>query len=238
MNKIISFLKNNWKLISIVGGILIVFIIFNSVNNGYHRQEIKSLQSQIEFKEKKYNKTLDTLKIYKDSSKYYKEIAYSKDIRIYNLEAKVKIIQKEKEAVLSLLNNLSLGEIENFFNKRYYNIPKSNIKLGLDKNMGNEVVKELIEKDYITQEYSISKEINNTLKGQVDTLKTSLGYSEKALIQADTALNIRSQQLKLANDMNKLFKEDLKKAKRKSFWNTVKGIGVGLVTGITVMIVK
>jgi hypothetical protein len=73
-----------------------------------------------------------------------------------------------------------------------------------------------------------------SLTSQVNTLKTSLNFSKLALVSADSAIVARSKQFELQQQVSNLLKEDLKTAKKKAFWNKIKGTAVGVVVGLTV----
>ena len=88
------------------------------------------------------------------------------------------------------------------------------------------------------QEIAVEKETNSLLTGQVDTLKLSLNYSKLALSQADSAIAIRNDQLKISKDLNDILKKDLKTAKRKAFWNQIKFTIAGAAAGSALVILS
>jgi hypothetical protein len=232
MNLILDFiLKNKKTLIAIIVFIL-MFILFGLFSNKYHKKEIKILEKQIAEKEVQFQEVVKEKEKLQDSSEYYEAAAYKADLAVAQTKAKAEKLRKEKDAALAALHNLPKEVIDSFFVKRYVNIKKSGIDLSLDKNVGNEVVKELTEKDYLVTEIAIEKDQNKLLFGQVDTLKTSLIFSKSALIKADSAIRIKTQQLQISKNLVDLLEQDLKTAKRKAFWGRVKGVGIGVAAGV------
>jgi hypothetical protein len=224
----------NKKLLLITGGLVLGFVAYNSFNTKYHKKEIQVLEEVIEQKEEQFQEVVAEKEKLQDSSNYFEELAYETDKKVEESKAKAERLRKEKEAILDALRDLPIDVIDSFFVKRYANITPAYVGLEIDQNVGNEIVVELVEKDHLVQEVAVEKETNNLLTGQVDTLKISLNYSKLALSQADSAIAIRNDQLKVSKDLIDLLNKDLKTAKRKAFWNNFKGIAVGIAAGVTV----
>ena len=100
--------------------------------------------------------------------------------------------------------------------------------LELDKNVGNEIIVELVEKDHLVGELATAENLSNTLGVQVKSLESSLMFSKAALSQADSAIALKSKQFEMQQQVSDLLKQDLKTAKNKAFWNKWKGAGVGI----------
>jgi hypothetical protein len=226
----------NKRLLLIIAGLVLGFIIFNSINTKYHKKEIKVLEQVIEQKEEQFQEVIAEKEKLQDSSNYFEELAYQFDEKVEESKAKAERLRKEKQAILDALRDLPIDVIDSFFVKRYANVTPAYIGLEIDQNVGNEIVVELVEKDHLVQEIAAEKEINDLLTGQVDTLKISLDYSKLALSQADSAIIIKSNQLKVSKDLIDLLNKDLKTAKRKAFWNNFKGVAIGIAAGVTVSI--
>jgi hypothetical protein len=224
----------NKKLLLITGGLVLGFVAYNSFNTKYHKKEIQVLEEVIEQKEEQFQEVVAEKEKLQDSSNYFEELAYETDKKVEESKAKAERLRKEKQAILDALRDLPIDVIDSFFVKRYANVTPAYVGLEIDQNVGNEIVVELVEKDHLVQEVAIEKETNSLLTGQVDTLKISLNYSKLALSQADSAISIRNDQLKVSKDLIDLLNKDLKTAKRKAFWNNFKGIAVGLAAGVTV----
>ena len=224
----------NKKLLLITGGLVLGFVAYNSFNTKYHKKEIQVLEEVIEQKEEQFQEVVAEKEKLQDSSNYFEELAYQFDEKVEESKAKAERLRKEKEAILDALRDLPIDVIDSFFVKRYANVTPAYVGLEIDQNVGNEIVVELVEKDHLVQEVAVEKETNNLLTGQVDTLKISLNYSKLALSQADSAIAIRNDQLKVSKDLIDLLNKDLKTAKRKAFWNNFKGIAVGIAAGVTV----
>ena len=224
----------NKKLLLITGGLVLGFVAYNSINTKYHKKEIKVLEQVIEQKEEQFQEVIAEKEKLQDSSNYFEELAYETDKKVEESKAKAERLRKEKEAILDALRDLPIDVIDSFFVKRYTNVTPAYVGLEIDQNVGNEIVVELVEKDHLVQEIAVEKETNILLTGQVDTLKISLNYSKLALSQADSAIAIRNDQLKVSKDLIDVLNKDLKTAKRKAFWNNFKGIAVGIAAGVTV----
>ena len=234
LEKAKKFSTVNKKLLLITLGLILGFIAYNSINTKYHKKEIKVLEQVIEQKEEQFQEVVAEKEKIQDSSNYFEELAYQFDEKVEESKAKAERLRKEKQAILDALRDLPIDVIDSFFVKRYANVTPTYIGLEIDQNVGNEIVVELVEKDHLVQEVAAEKEINDLLTGQVDTLKISLDYSKLALSQADSAIVIRNDQLKISKELNDILKKDLKTAKRKAFWNNFKGVAIGIAAGITV----
>ena len=228
----------NKKLLLITLGLVLGFIAYNSFNTKYHKKEIKVLEQVIEQKEEQFQEVIAEKKKLQDSSNYFEELVYQADEKVEEVKIKAERLRKEKEAALATLRNLPKDVIDSFFIKRYINITPANVGLEIDQNVGNEIVVELVEKDHLTQEIAVEKETSSLLTGQVDTLKLSLNYSKLALVEADSAIAIRSNQLKVSEDLIDILKKDLKTAKRKAFWNQIKFTIAGAAAGSALIILS
>jgi hypothetical protein len=222
LEKAKKFSTVNKKLLLITLGLILGFIAYNSFNTKYHKKEIKVLEQVIEQKEEQFQEVIVEKKKLQNLSNYFEELAYQADEKVEEVKIKAERLRKEKEVALATLRNLPKDVIDSFFIKRYTDITPAYVGLEIDQNVGNEIVVELVEKDHLVQEVAAEKEINDLLAGQVDTLKISLGYSKLALSQADSAITIRNDQLKISKGLNDILKKDLKAAKRKAFWNQFK----------------
>jgi hypothetical protein len=228
----------NKRLLLIIAGLVLGFIIFNSINTKYHKKEIKVLEQVIEQKEEQFQEVIAEKEKLQDSSNYFEELAYQFDEKVEESKAKAEKLRKEKQAILDALRGLPIDVIDSFFVKRYTDVTPAYIGLEIDQNVGNEIVVELVEKDHLVQEIAAEKEINDLLTGQVDTLKLSLDYSKLALSQADSAIAIRNDQLKISKGLNDILKKDLKAAKRKAFWNQIKFTIAGAAAGSALVILS
>lgn len=238
LEKVKKFSLVNKRLLLIIAGLVLGFIIFNSINTKYHKKEIKVLEQVIEQKEEQFQEVIAEKEKLQDSSNYFEELAYQFDEKVEESKAKAERLRKEKQAILDALRGLPIDVIDSFFVKRYANVTPAYIGLEIDQNVGNEIVVELVEKDHLVQEVAAEKEINDLLTGQVDTLKLSLGYSKLALSQADSAIAIRNDQLKISKELNDILKKDLKTAKRKAFWNQFKFTIAGAAAGSALVILS
>jgi hypothetical protein len=238
LEKVKKFSLVNKRLLLIIAGLVLGFIIFNSINTKYHKKEIKVLEQVIEQKEEQFQEVIAEKEKLQDSSNYFEELAYQFDEKVEESKAKAERLRKEKQAILDALRGLPIDVIDSFFVKRYADVTPAYIGLEIDQNVGNEIVVELVEKDHLVQEVAAEKEINDLLTGQVDTLKLSLGYSKLALFQADSAIAIRNDQLKISKELNDILKKDLKAAKRKAFWNQFKFTIAGAAAGSALVILS
>jgi len=232
-----EFKNNNKKLLIVAGLIILGFLIYGIFNNSYHAKEIKALETEIGAVQKKFDAAVEEKEKLKDSSLAYETLAEQAGVEAGVFRAKAEREKKAKELALSALNNLPKDLIDTFFVKRYVDVPKSDIGLELDKNVGNAIVIELVEKDHLVGQLATSENLTTTLTTQVSTLQTSLGFSKLALVSADSAIVARSKQFELQQKVSDLLKQDLKTAKKKAFWNKLKGTAVGLAVGFTVGII-
>jgi hypothetical protein len=229
-----DFISRNKKLILLVLLLLIGFIIYNSIGNNYHKKEIKKLEEEITVIQDQFEEAVAEKERYKDSSELYEFVAETSGIMVDALKIKAEEQRKEKEKALTALRNLPKDVIDTFFITRYANVTKSDTGLELDKNVGNEIIVELVEKDHLVGELATAENLSNTLSTQVKSLETSLMFSKAALTQADSAITLKSKQFDLSQQVNDMLKKDLKTAKKKAFWNQWKGAGVGVAAGLVV----
>lgn len=232
-----SFKNNNKKLILIAGIFLLGFLIYGTFNNKYHKKEIKTLEKEISVIQEKFEAAVEEKERLKDSSEVYENLAEQAGIEADKFRNKAAKEKKDKEAALAALQNLPKDVIDTFFIKRYAEVPKSDIGLELDKNVGNAIVVELVEKDHLVGQLQTAENLTSSLTTQVGTLQTSLNFSKSALVSADSAIAAKSKQFELQQKVSDLLKEDLKTAKKKAFWNKIKGTTVGLAVGLAVGII-
>lgn len=232
-----KFKNNNAKLLVVAALIILGFLLYGTFNNSYHKKEIKALENEIGVVQKKFEAAVEEKERFKDSSEVYENLAEKEGLLADSFRAKAAKEKKDKEAALAALQNLPKDVIDTFFIKRYADVPKSDIGLELDKNVGNAIVVELVEKDHLIGQLATSENLATTLTTQVNTLQTSLSFSKSALVSADSAIVARSKQFELQQQVSNLLKEDLKTAKKKAFWNKIKGTAMGLAVGLTVGII-
>ena len=237
MNNVLNIIKKNKTPLLIIAAILLAFILYNNTNTEYHKKEIKVLKHQIEEKEEQFQEVIAEKERLQDSSEFYEVAAYKADAAVIQIKIKAEKLRKEKEEALAALNNLPKDVIDSFFVKRYVHVEKIGVDLALDQNVGNEVVKELTEKDFLVTEVIIEKDQNKLLNGQVDTLKVALNFNKSALNRADSAIKIRNQQLQISKDLVSILENDLKTAKKKAFWGRIKGVGIGVAAGIVIGVI-
>jgi hypothetical protein len=234
MNKIVDVIKRNKKLLLIVLLLLLGFFVFNSINTGYHKKEIKSLEKEIAIVQDQFEEAVAEKERFRDSSIAFEFIAEQAGDQADAFKAKAEKERKAKEAALAALRNAPKDVIDTFFVNRYINVAKSNVGLEIDQNVGNEVMIELVEKDHLVGELATAEHTNNALTTQVGALEKSLMFSKAALTSADSAIAFRSKQFELSQQVNDLLKKDLKTAKKKAFLNQFKGAGVGVAAGLVV----
>jgi len=214
---------------------VIIYFIYNYPNINYNSsRELDSLKNQIALKEILFQNAIKDKEKLQDSSNYFEQVALQYDSKVDQIKYKVNILTQEKNSALNALNNLPKATVDSFLIKRYAHITKHGTNIIIDKNVGNEIAKEVIEKDFLHNEVNLLNTKSSLLTNQVDTLKTSLSYSKQALVKADTALKIKSQQLAVSKDLNSKLEKDLKVAKRKAYWSTIKGTLVGFTLGVAV----
>ena len=229
-----KFKNNNIKLLVVAALFILAFLLYGTFSNNYHKKEIKALENEIGIVQKKFDAAIEEKEKLKDSSEVYENLAEEAGIEADKFKAKAAKEKKDKEAALAALQNLPKDVIDTFFIKRYAEVPKSDIGLEIDKSVGNAIVIELVEKDHLVGQLATSENLATSLTSQVNTLKTSLNFSKLALVSADSAIISRSKQFELQQQVSNLLKEDLKTAKKKAFWNKIKGTAVGVVVGLTV----
>lgn len=217
---------------------VIIYFIYGYSNGNYHSDsELDSLKNQIALKETLFQNAIKDKEKLQDSSNYFEQVALQYDHKVDQVKHNLYVLTQEKNNALNALNNLPKATVDSFLIKRYAHVNKHGINIIIDKNIGNEIAKEVIEKDFLNNEVNLLNTKSNLLTNQVDTLKTSLSYSKQALIKADTALKIRSQQLTVSKELNSKLEKDLKIAKRKAYWGTIKGTIVGFTLGVAVGVV-
>lgn len=234
MAKATEFIKRNKKLVLLVLLLLLGFLLFNGINNKYHKKEIKALEEEIAIVQDQFEEAVAEKERYKDSSELYEGIAEQSDILIDALKVKAEQQRKAKEEALAALQNLPKEVIDTFFVKRYDTVTKAGIDLALDQKVGNAIVVELVEKDHLVGELATSKEENSELNNQVGSLQKALMFSKAALVSADTAIAHKSRQFEMQKQISEYLKQDLNAAKNKAFWNKFKGAGVGVAAGVLV----
>lgn len=232
-----GFLSENRTSIIILLVLALALYALNSVKNNYHKVEIKALEAQIEKREKDFRKVLEEKIRLQDSSNYYERIAEQAGEEAAFYRGKAEEERKAKEKALRILASIPKEVIDSFFARRYVSVPKSNIVLNIDKNVGNEIVIELVEKDHLERELGLVQQENNALDSQVVSLGSSLRYSKEALLQADSAIVIKVQQLDLSRQSSDLLKKDLDAAKKEAFWNKWRGAGIGVAVGVVLSLI-
>ncbi len=234
MAKATEFIKRNKKLVLLVLLLLLGFLLFNGINNKYHKKEIKALEEEIAIVQDQFEEAVEEKERFRDSSMTYELAAEQAGAEASAFKAKAAKERKAKEEALAALRNLPKDVIDTFFINRYVNVTKSDIGLEIDKNVGNEIIVELVEKDHLVGELATAENLSNTLGVQVKSLESSLMFSKAALSQADSAIAFRTKQFELSQQVSDLLKKDLKTAKNKAFWNKFKGAGVGVAAGVMV----
>ena len=234
MAKATEFIRRNKKLVLLVLLLLLGFLLFNGINNKYHKKEIKALEEEIAIVQDQFEEAVEEKERFRDSSMTYELAAEQAGAEASAFKAKAAKERKAKEEALAALQNLPKDVIDTFFINRYVNVPKSDIGLEIDKNVGNEIVIELIEKDHLVGELATAEHLSNTLGVQVKSLESSLMFSKAALVSADTAIARKSRQFEMQKQISEYLKQDLNAAKNKAFWNKFKGAGVGVAAGVLV----
>lgn len=234
MSQIKNLAKENKKTIWLAILLLLGFFIYGSFNNKYHNQEVKELEKEIAVVQDQFEEAFNEKERFRDSSIAYELLAEQAEDEADAFKAKAAKERKAKEEALAALRNLPKDVIDTFFINRYVNVTKSDIGLELDKNVGNEIIVELVEKDHLVGELATAENLSNTLSVQVKSLESSLMFSKAALVSADSAIALKSKQFDLSQQVNEYLKKDLKTAKNKAFWNKWKGAGVGIGAGVLV----
>jgi cell division protein FtsB len=222
----LDFITRNRKLLVTILVVLLSYIIYSTFNSKYQTKEIKKLEKQIEVKEELFQNAIKEKERLKDSSEFYEGIANSLDELVEKQTDQIENLRYEKNAALK-----KVRDVDAFLKERYAHVEKAGSSILVDKNDSKEIVNELVEKDFLVQEVALLNTKTVTLSEQVSTLRTSLDFSKLALQQADTAIVRRSEQLEISLNINKMLKEDLNKARKKAFWNNIKGIAIGVGAG-------
>ena len=234
MSQVKKFAKENKKILWLAILLLLGFFIYDSFSNNYHKKEIKALEKEITIIQDQFEEAVNEKERFRDSSMAYELAAEQAGVEADAFKAKAAKERKAKEEALAALRNLPKDVIDTFFINRYVNVTKSDIGLEIDKNVGNEIIVELVEKDHLVGELATAENLSNTLGVQVKSLESSLMFSKAALSQADSAIAFRTKQFELSQQVSDLLKKDLKTAKNKAFWNKFKGAGVGVAAGVMV----
>ena len=222
----LDFITRNRKLLVTILIVLLSYIIYSTFNSKYQTKEIKKLEKQIEIKEELFQEAIKEKERLKDSSEFYEGIANSLDELVEEQTDQIENLRFEKNIALK-----KVRDVDAFLKERYAHIEKAGSNIVVDKNDGKAIVDELVEKDFLVQEVVLLNSKTVTLSEQVTTLRSSLDFSKLALQQADTAIVRRSEQLEISLNINKMLKEDLNKARKKAFWNNIKGIAIGVGAG-------
>ena len=234
MSQLKDLVKENKKTVWLALLLLLGFFIYGSFSNSYHKEEIKELEKEIAIVQDQFEEAFNEKERFRDSSIAYELLAEQAGDEADAFKAKAAKERKAKEEALAALRNLPKEVIDTFFVNRYANVSKSGVDLALDKNVGNEIIVELVEKDHLIGELATAENLSNTLGVQVKSLQTSLDFSKSALSKADSAIALKSKQFELQQQVSDLLKKDLKTAKKKAFWNQWKGAGVGIAAGLVV----
>jgi cell division protein FtsB len=222
----LDFITRNRKLLVTILIVLLSYIIYSTFNSKYQTKEIKKLEKQIEIKEELFQEAIKEKERLKDSSEFYEGIANNLDALVEKQTDQIENLRYEKNIALK-----KVRDVDAFLKERYAHIGKAGSSIVVDKNDGKAIVDELVEKDFLVQEVVLLNSKTVTLSEQVTTLRSSLDFSKLALQQADTAIVRRSEQLEISLNINKMLKEDLNKARKKAFWNNIKGIAIGVGAG-------
>ena len=234
MSQIKNLAKENKKTVWLALLLLLGFFIYGSFSNSYHAKEIKELEKEIAVVQDQFEEAVNEKERFRDSSMAYELAAEQAGVEADAFKAKAAKERKAKEEALAALRNLPKDVIDTFFINRYANVTKSDVGLELDKNVGNEIIVELVEKDHLVGELATAENLSNTLGVQVKSLENSLMFSKAALVSADSAIALKSKQFDLSQQVNDMLKKDLKTAKKKAFLNNFKGAGVGIAAGVLV----
>jgi hypothetical protein len=234
MSQVKEFARENRKTVWLALLLLLGFFIYGNFTNNYHKKEIKALETEIAVVQDQFEEAFNEKERFRDSSIAYELLAEQAGDEADAFKAKAAKERKAKEEALAALRNLPKDVIDTFFINRYVNVTKSDIGLEIDKNVGNEIIVELVEKDHLVGELATAENLSNTLGVQVKSLESSLMFSKAALSQADSAIAFRTKQFELSQQVSDLLKKDLKTAKNKAFWNKFKGAGVGVAAGVMV----
>ena len=234
MSQVKEFARENRKTVWLALLLLLGFFIYGNFTNNYHKKEIKALETEIAVVQDQFEEAFNEKERFRDSSIAYELLAEQAGDEADAFKAKAAKERKAKEEALAALRNLPKDVIDTFFINRYVNVTKSDIGLEIDKNVGNEIIVELVEKDHLVGELATAENLSNTLGVQVKSLESSLMFSKAALVRADSAIALKSKQFEMQQQVSDLLKQDLKTAKNKAFWNKWKGAGVGIAAGVVV----
>lgn len=229
-----GFKSNNTKLLVVASIFILGFLLYGIFNNNYHKKEIKALEKEIGAIQKRFDVAVKDKERFKDSSEVYEDLAEQEALKAEHFRTRAESEKRSKQAALAALQNLSKDVIDTFFVERYAAISKSDIGLELDKNVGNAIVIELVEKDHLEDQLTTYENLSTTLTSQVNNLQTALSFSKSALVSADSAIEAKSKQFELQQEVSNLLKDDLKKAKKKAFWDKIKGTAIGVAVGLAV----
>jgi len=233
LDNFLDFVGRNKTPITVILGFILIFLVYNTGCNGKYKKEIKALEKEIAIVQDQFDEAVNEKERLRDSSIAYENAANEFAHQADAFKAKAEKERKAKEAALAALRNLPKDVIDTFFITRYAAVPKSEIGLEIDKNVGNEIVIELTEKDHLVGELATSKQENSALTNQVGSLEKSLLFSKAALTSADSAIALKSRQFEMSQQINEYLKKDLKASQKKAFWNKWKGVGVGIAAGVT-----
>jgi chromosome segregation ATPase len=233
LDNFLDFVGRNKTPITVILGFILIFLVYNTGCNGKYKKEIKALEKEIAIVQDQFDEAVNEKERLRDSSIAYENAANEFAHQADAFKAKAEKERKAKEAALAALRNLPKDVIDTFFITRYAAVPKSEIGLEIDKNVGNEIVIELTEKDHLVGELATSKQENSALTNQVGSLEKSLLFSKAALTSADSAIALKSKQFEMSQQVNEYLKKDLKASQKKAFWNKWKGVGVGIAAGVT-----
>jgi hypothetical protein len=227
----LDFVGRNKTPITVVLCFILLFLIRDTGCSIKYKKEVQLLEKEIAVVQDQFEEVVAEKERFKDSSELYEGIAEQSGILVDALKIKAEQQRKAKEEALAALRNLPKEVIDTFFVKRYDTVPKIGIDLALDQNVGNAIVIELVGKDHLVGELATSKQENGALTNQVGALQNSLIFSKAALVQADSAIALKSRQFEMQQQISEYLKQDLKASQKKAFWNKFKGVGVGIAAG-------
>ena len=189
----LDFVGRNKKFITVILAVILIFLVYDTGCTGKYKSEIKELEKEIAVVQDQFEEVVAEKERFKDSSLVYEVEAEHAGQEAAAFKAKAEKERKAKEAALAALRNLPKDVIDTFFIIRYAAIPKSDIGLEIDKNVGNEIIVELVEKDHLVGDLATSNQENGALTNQVGSLQNSLMFSKAALVQADSAIALKSK---------------------------------------------
>ncbi len=147
MSQVKEFARENRKTVWLALLLLLGFFIYGNFTNNYHKKEIKALETEIAVVQDQFEEAFNEKERFRDSSIAYELLAEQAGDEADAFKAKAAKERKAKEEALAALRNLPKDVIDTFFINRYVNVTKSDIGLEIDKNVGNEIIVELVEKD-------------------------------------------------------------------------------------------